>query len=161
MIKMILCTDVFGAIGYKNQLLYMIREDLQNFKKLTLDHKIIMGYNTWESLPKKPLPKRENLILTSRDIDIPGATIIRDIDEIIKLGKDEDIFVIGGGQLYNEMINRDLVDEVYLTMVIDQAELSDTNVDIFEMGKNLQQREYLGSFIGADVDAHLYKYSRK
>lgn len=160
MIKMILCTDLHGAIGYKNDLIYTMREDLQNFKRLTTGHKIIMGYNTWESLPKKPLPNRENIILTSRNIDIDGVTVVRDIESIIEMSKHEDVFVIGGAQLYNEMIERDLLDEVYLTMVLKSAELADRYVNIFKMSTNLQKREFVQEFRTDSLVAHLYKYSR-
>lgn len=119
MIKMILCADLDGGIGCKNKLIYHIKEDMEFFTKKTINHKIVMGYNTWLSLPKKPLPKRDNYILyEGNDIkETDNIHVLRSIDEIVELAKDGDIYIIGGAMLYNTMLELDLVDEVYLTLV--------------------------------------------
>ena len=60
---MIVCTDTNGGIGAKNDLLFNIKDDMKFFRETTVNKKVVMGYNTWVSLPKKPLPKRENYVL--------------------------------------------------------------------------------------------------
>ena len=65
-IHLIWAQDKNGGIGYKGQLPWHIPEDLQNFKKLTLNSTILMGRKTWESLPIKPLPRRRSIVLTPK-----------------------------------------------------------------------------------------------
>lgn len=161
MIKLIVCTDINGGIGYENKLLFNIKEDLKFFKQMTNGHKIVMGYNTWMSLPKKPLPNRDHYILTSRNtiMESEDVHVIRSVEDIIELGKTEDIFVIGGAQLYREMIYKNLVDEVYLTLVKEAAENVDAHIDLFDINKSLHHREFIKSI---DNDsAHIYKYSKR
>lgn len=162
MIKMIVCSDVNGCIGYKNRLLFNIKEDLQFFKNKTMGHKIVMGYNTWMSLPNKPLPNRDHYILTSKNdiIESENVHVIRSIDDIVELGKNDDIFIIGGGSLYNEMIYKGLVDEVYLTLVATPAENVDTYLHLFIMSRMLPYREYIQSLPSEHL-AHVYRYYRR
>ena len=81
MIKMIVCTDINGGIGRNNDLLFHIKEDMKFFKEKTLGCKIVMGYNTWLSLPNKPLPDRENYVLYDGEEEIVGAKVLRDFNE--------------------------------------------------------------------------------
>ena len=79
-----------------------------------------MGRKTWESLPDKvrPLPNRKNVVLTSSN-DIPesdNVRIIRTTDEIIELAKTEEVFIIGGSHLFNNMIP--LAEKIYLTLIM-------------------------------------------
>ena len=67
-IHLIWAQDSNGGIGKKGSLPWYIPEDLKNFKKLTQNSTIIMGRNTWESLPIKPLPKRRNIVISSHNI---------------------------------------------------------------------------------------------
>ena len=92
MIKMIVCVDINGGIGRENDLLFNIKEDMKFFKETTTGHKVVMGYNTWLSLPKKPLPNRENYVLYDGDEDIEGATVLRSLEEVFELGKIFDVF---------------------------------------------------------------------
>ena len=65
MISAIVAFDKEFGIGYKNQLLQSVPEDLKRFKELTTDKVVVMGRKTWESLPKRPLPNRHNIVITS------------------------------------------------------------------------------------------------
>lgn len=159
MLKVIVCADINGGIGYKNNLLFRIKEDLQFFKQMTSGHKIVMGYNTWKSLPKK-LPNRDHYILTSRN-DIMESTdvhIIRSVEDIIEMSKYDDVFVIGGGQLYREIISKNLADELYLTLVNAVAENADTRIDLFDIGRTLHHRAFMTSI--SDGLVNIYKYYR-
>lgn len=160
MIKMILCSDVTGAIGKDNDLLFHIKEDMEFFKEMTIGHKVVMGYNTWLSLPKKPLPKRDNYVLYNgkEDVRERGMVVLTSIEDVKKLAETDDIIIIGGAMLYNTMLKLDLVDEVYLTLVAGYNE-ADAFVDLFELGKKLKHREFVKE-LNYKLDAHIYKFYR-
>lgn len=105
------------AIGKDNQLLWHIPKDLKRFKKITTGHHLIMGKNTFESLPVRPLPNRTSIVLS----DIPGEKIegcimAYSIEEAIKKAPDnEESFVIGGGMVYRQFLP--LSDKLYITNV--------------------------------------------
>ena len=72
------------AIGKDNQLLWHISDDLKRFKALTTGHSVIMGRKTFESLPKKPLPNRQNIVITSSpDFEYEGVVVVNSIDQLI------------------------------------------------------------------------------
>ena len=113
----LVCTDDRWAIGKGNDLLFHIKDDMKEFKKTTTNGIVVMGRKTWESLPKRPLPNRVNLIITTQDLkDDPENdtyyTKIEDVmDAIHFLQNDYDIsdyktFLIGGEQLYFTLINK-------------------------------------------------------
>ena len=79
--KLILACDPTGGIGKDNQLPWsMLEGDLPRFKSLTANQVIVMGKNTWLSLPKKPLPSRLNFVVSSSLLDLPnGALLIKDL----------------------------------------------------------------------------------
>ena len=161
MIKMIACCDLDGAIGYRNELVFNIKEDMKFFKEVTTGHKVVMGYNTWISLPKKPLPNRDNYILTSRnDIEeTDNVHVIRSINDIVELGKNDDVFIIGGGKLYCDLIYANLIDEAYITLVGDIAPCADTYIHLFELSKNLHYRKLI-KVIDHVLPVHIYKFYR-
>lgn len=103
--KAIVCVDNNWAIGKNGDLLFHIREDLQNFKKLTTNHPIVYGRKTLETFPKqKPLPKRDNYILTrDPNYKVEGAFVVHSIEEIPDI---PDLIVIGGASVYEQLINR-------------------------------------------------------
>lgn len=111
-----------GVIGSEGDLPWRLPSDLKRFKQVTLGKPIIMGRKTWESLPRKPLPGRPNIIV-SRTLDhVEDAEVFNTIEAAItagqahasRLGVDE-VCVIGGGALYAAMI--DQADRLYLTDV--------------------------------------------
>lgn len=162
MIKMILCTDLIGAIGKNNQLLYNMKEDMRLFRNYTKGATVVMGYNTWESLPVKPLVKRKNIVLSkSHNIESTDVQIMRDFNEVIELAKNEVIIVIGGAQLYNKFIQEDLVDEVLITMVQEiNKDEPDTFVDIQTMQTNLLKRELVTIINDGKYVAHVFKFTK-
>ncbi len=91
-----------NAIGYQNRLLCHIPGDLKRFRDLTLWHPVIMGRKTWESLPKKPLPGRTNIVMTTqKDYQAPGAHVVHRKEEALALcPTDTETFVIGGAEIY-------------------------------------------------------------
>lgn len=107
------------AIGKNNQLLWHIPEDLKRFHQITKGHTVLMGQRTFESLPVRPLPERINIIL-SADINYKaeGCIVVHSLEGAIEKSKEvekEEVFVIGGGQLYTQMLNK--ADKLYITVV--------------------------------------------
>ena len=115
------------AIGRDGKLPWHIPEDLKRFKRLTTGHAVLMGRGTWESLGR-PLPGRRNVVLSSSPV--PGIESYASLDESLRaLASAERVFVIGGGTLYAQLIDR--ADELYLTLVDRDVE-ADTFFPPFE-----------------------------
>ena len=106
------------AIGKANALLWRLPEDLKRFKKLTTGHPIIMGRKTYQSI-NRPLPDRTNIIVTrDENLEIPGCIIVHSVTGAIEKAKEfdrEEIFIIGGAEIYKETLP--LVDRLYVTKV--------------------------------------------
>lgn len=115
MISLIAAVAQNGVIGDRNALLWHISEDLKHFKTLTTGHPVVMGRKTWESLGR-PLPNRVNVVITRQAIEIPGCRVVHSLDEAVALfAADEEIFIIGGAQIYAEALPR--ARRFYLTRV--------------------------------------------
>jgi dihydrofolate reductase len=112
-------TRVIGAAG---RLLWRIPEDLVRFKTLTLGHPIIMGRKTFDSIGR-PLPGRTNIVVTRNTAwTHEGVTVAHTVDEALAHARTidtEEIFVIGGGELYTQTIDR--ADRLYLTLIEDDT----------------------------------------
>lgn len=105
------------AIGKNNQLLWDIPDDLAHFKRITSGHPVIMGLNTFNSLPFV-LPGRLNIVLSPEPLDIVGATVVQSLPEAYRVASEndsEEVFVIGGGYVYSQAIKD--ADRLYLTLV--------------------------------------------
>lgn len=91
-----------GAIGRRGEIPWRLREDLRHFKELTMGHPVIMGRRTWESLPRRPLPGRRNIVLSRRPgFRAEGAEVFTTAAEAISAcGGSEIPFIIGGAELY-------------------------------------------------------------
>lgn len=99
-INLIVAMTPEGVIGANNQLLWHLPNDLKHFKTLTLGKPIIMGRKTFESIGK-PLPERQNIILTHQSLPIAGCDIAHSVSEALALaGNAAEIMVIGGGEIY-------------------------------------------------------------
>lgn len=118
MINIIAAIGENNELGYKNNLLCYLPRDLKHFKELTSGHTVIMGSKTWESLPKKPLPNRKNIVLTRKNIQIDGAEVVNTKDEIFEIIKKEekDVFIIGGASIYELFLP--YADKLYLTKIV-------------------------------------------
>ena len=124
-----------GAIGYQNKLIYWLPNDLKRFKQLTQGHTVIMGSNTFRSLPKGALPHRRNVVLTRKGIE--GAEAFSDkenstsleffpsLEEALQSCKtNEEVYIIGGASLYAECIS--MADRLCLTEIEDTPAQADT-----------------------------------
>lgn len=122
MVYMIAAMDNNKGIGYNNQLLFNIPEDMAFFKEKTKDNVVIMGRRTWDSLPTKPLPNRTNIIITSKVDRIykdNDNVIFMNIDDVAAyvdyMRDDKDIYIIGGASIYNYFIC--YCDKIYITRI--------------------------------------------
>ncbi len=106
-----------NAIGKNNDLLFHIPGDLPRFKKITSGHSVIMGRNTFISLPKGALPNRKNIVISDNLKDcFDGCIIVHSIEEAIdKCMGETEVFVIGGGMIYKQFMP--IADKIYLTKV--------------------------------------------
>ena len=101
MIIMIAAVAENFALGKDNELVWHLPDDFKRFKQLTTNHYIIMGRKTFESFPK-PLPNRTHVIITrQQDYTAEGCLVVANLDEALAMiPKDENAFVIGGGEIY-------------------------------------------------------------
>ena len=112
------------AIGFENKLIYWLPNDLKRFKALTTGHTIIMGRNTYLSLPKGALPNRRNVVLSSTISELPGCDVYPTLDAALKSCRpDEDIYIIGGARVYEQAIS--MADRLCLTEVDDTPAQAD------------------------------------
>ena len=116
----IVAVDNNWAIGKNNDLLYSIPTDMKFFREKTLDNIVVYGYNTLMSFPGgKPLPKRINFVLTSKDVDKENVNAVHSIEELFEIIKQiddtKDVFVCGGASIYRQLI--DYCDMAYITKI--------------------------------------------
>ena len=112
------------AIGFENKLIYWLPNDLKRFKALTTGHTIIMGRNTFESLPKGALPNRRNVVLSTTVTELPGCDVFPTLDAALQSCQpDEDIYIIGGARVYEQAIGK--ADRLCLTEVDDTPAQAD------------------------------------
>lgn len=106
-----------GAIGRNNELLWHIPEDLKYFKETTSGHPVIMGWKTWLSLPKKPLPNRTNIIISQENTCLNGCIVFTNIEDCLEFVKKQGTtcFVIGGASIYKQLI--DYTNKLYITWI--------------------------------------------
>ncbi len=106
-----------NVIGKDGKIPWHIKEDLQRFKKMTLNHPVIMGRKTYESLPIKPLKDRTNIVLTrDKNFNPPDAIVKNSLEDALKYCKNYDkVFIIGGQSLFEEGLK--VADTLELTRV--------------------------------------------
>ena len=115
-ISIIVAMSENSVIGLNNQLPWHISEDLKNFKKTTLNHCVIMGRKTYESIGK-PLKDRRNIVISrSKSLLIDGVEVVNSLDKAISIVDDSsEIFIIGGEQIYT--ISLPIATHLYVTKV--------------------------------------------
>jgi dihydrofolate reductase len=113
------------AIGYQNKLIYWLPDDLKRFKQLTTGHTIVMGRNTFLSLPKGALPNRRNIVLSTTQSSFPGCDVYTSLEEALNHCRpDEDIYIIGGASVYAKAMP--FADRLCLTEIDDTPAEADT-----------------------------------
>lgn len=137
MVTIVVAMGKNREIGKDNQLLWHLPKDLKHFKDITSGHPIIMGRKTYESIGK-PLPNRTNIVISrKKDWFEEGILIVGSIKEALKFAQkiDENVFIIGGGNIYEQTM--DLTDRIEVTLV--DAEL-DADTYFPEMSEKIWQK---------------------
>ena len=120
MFSIIVAVGKNNEIGKNNKLLWHIPEDLKNFKKITLNKKVVMGRKTFESIGR-PLPNRENIILTrNNDYTLDNEIrIYNDLETLLSEygNSEEEIFILGGEQIYKEMLDKNMITKLYISFI--------------------------------------------
>lgn len=122
-IKLIVAASENNVIGIKNDLPWHLPDDMKYFKEKTINSVVIMGKNNYLSIPKKfrPLKDRVNIVLTKNaQFTAHNCIIANSLEkaiEVAKLEKKEDVFIIGGGKVYQYALEKELIDLIYLTRI--------------------------------------------
>lgn len=141
-----------NAIGFQNKLLYWLPNDLKRFKALTTGHTIIMGRNTFESLPKGALPNRRNVVLSRTQSQFPGCDTYTTMEEALNSCQpDEEVFIIGGASVYQQALEK--AHKLYLTEIAHTPKDADAFFPSYADWKAVQREEH-----GKD-DKHDYEYT--
>ena len=153
MISIIAAVAKNRAIGFQNKLIYWLPNDLKRFKALTTGHTIIMGRNTFLSLPKGALPNRRNIVLSRSAKVFEGCDVYASLEEALQhCAQDEDIYIIGGASVYEQALP--LADRLCLSEIDDSPKEADTFFPAYAEDWKESARE------DHDIDEkHAYRYS--
>ena len=154
MISLIVAYDKNRGIGKDNQLVWKQSADLKRFKDITSGKTLVMGRKTFESIGR-PLPNRNNIVLTKTRSEIPGVIVINDIEQIT----DKDYFVIGGSEIYKLFL--DYVDEIYATLIDCEIEADSWFPQIDMSIWNIQNQEFYKKDEKNQHDYTFIKFVRK
>ncbi len=110
-----------NVIGKDNDLIWDLPDDMKFFTSMTKGKPVIMGRKNYDSIPEKyrPLPGRRNIVITRKtDFDAPECDVVNSIESALKLVENEElVFIIGGGQIYELALEKNVVDLMYLTEI--------------------------------------------
>lgn len=154
MFSIIACVGKNNELGKKGKLVFNIKEDMKFFRNTTLNHTVIMGRKTWETLPGK-LKNRKNIVISRHPVKNADEAI-SDIDEFISDHKstDEEIFIIGGASIYEAFLPH--ADTLYLT----EVSASDPEADTFfpDFDKSKYSHELIKKGKENDLSFSIIKY---
>ena len=154
-VNMIVAAGKDGAIGMKGDLIWRISADLRRFKSLTTGHPVIMGRKTWDSLPKKPLPGRRNIVVTRNPgFCAEGCEAVGSPGEALALTEGEEPFVIGGAEIYKSFFP--YVSRIYLTEI--DAACQDADARMVLPGDMPGWKEAEASEIEETAEGVRYRY---
>ena len=152
MISIIAAVARNRGIGFKNKLIYWLPNDLKRFKQLTTGHTIIMGRNTFLSLPKGALPNRRNIVLSRSKKAFPGCDVYPSLEEaLLHCAPDEEVYIIGGASVYKQALP--LADRLCLTEIDDTPAEADTFFPPYDDWHETAREDY-----GTD-ERHAFPYS--
>ncbi len=141
--NLIVAVDRNYGIGKDNQLLARVPADMKYFREKTIGKTIVMGSSTYLSFPKRPLPDRENIVLTSKPADYPEVQCFESIGEFFEYikGKDEDVFVCGGSTVYLQLLA--YCEKAYVTHIDEafEADVFFPNLEELESWEKTEESE--------------------
>ncbi|MBQ8791520.1 MAG: dihydrofolate reductase [Ruminiclostridium sp.] len=148
--EIIVAVDENFGIGKDNNLLARISPDLKRLRNFTVGNIIVMGSKTYMSFPKRPLPDRENLVITRSPENFPDVKCFTSVEEFLEYSKtaDKPIFVLGGGQIYKQLLP--YCDKAHVTKILHSFEADtffpnldeDENWEIAEEGEVIETEQY-------------------
>ncbi|APT19176.1 dfrA protein [Amylolactobacillus amylotrophicus DSM 20534] len=164
-IAFIWAENSLGYIGKDGVIPWNLPDDMQFFKEQTKGHPVVMGRRTFDSLHVKPLPERENIVLTRNpDWSYAGVTVVHSVAQLlhhleqIPYAEDETIFVIGGAQIYEALVGE--VDLLYITKVQNTI-AGDTKMPQIDLTKFELIKELAGRVDERNIyPHHFYIYQR-
>ena len=154
-------------IGKNNDLLWHLPKDMRFFTQTTKGHYVIMGRRNWDSIPLKyrPLSDRENVVVSRKEhLQLDGAIVVATIEEGIELARtkqETEVFIIGGGQIYNEALRLDLIDTMYITKVHASFDADTFFPDFEKRNWKEESVEHFESDEKNKFSFSIYKYNRK
>ena len=142
-----------NALGKNNNLLWHLPNDFKRFKEITSGHYIIMGRKTFESFPK-PLPNRTHIIISrQKDFSKEGCIVVQDLENALAVcPKNEDIFVIGGGEIYKQFLP--FADQLDITRVHNSFD-----ADVYFPEIDLEIWQLTSDIFNQKDEKHLFDYS--
>ena len=155
-VNIIVAVTENDAIGKDNKLLFHLKEDMRNFKQLTNGNVVVMGRKTFESIGK-PLENRVNVIISRvKHEDKDNVKWVESLEEAMKKAKEyeKDIYIIGGGSIYKEALEKDIVDKIYLTRIKKRVNDADTffpRLDYYDKWIIYYVESYNEGLLGYDV----------
>lgn len=154
------------AIGKDNQLIWHLPKDMAFFLSTTSNHFVVMGRKNYDSIPDKyrPLRNRTNVVVTRQpNFKAKGCVVVGSLEEGIRLAKlrgETECFIIGGGQIYFEALQKRLVDRMYLTHIEESFE-ADTYFPEFDMNQwNVVTHKVHKADEKNEFDFEILKYDR-
>ena len=133
-VEAIVAVDENWAIGRQCNLLCHLPADMRHFKQVTMGHSIIMGRKTFESFPRRPLPGRQNIVITrNSEWQYPEVTVVHDLDQAIAAAQTDTVFIIGGAQVYELALPR--VDVLHLTVIHARWASADAFFPVLDMNE--------------------------
>ena len=136
MLSIIVAQAENRAIGLNGDMPWHLSGDLKRFKALTMGHPVVMGRRTWESLPKRPLVGRRNIVFSQSENFAPeGAEVVHSVNDLFDLLRDSDdeVFIIGGGRIYNMLMP--WVNRLYVTWVHKEFPNADTFFPVIDLSE--------------------------
>lgn len=157
-ISMVVATSENRCIGKEGKLLYNISADMKNFKRLTENNVVIMGKNTFESLPNGALPNRLNIVLTTNVEEYKekveqydNVMLFDSLEKALEYCEtieNKEVFVIGGGQVYKQALK--YTDRIYLTYVYNVADgdtfFPELNDDEWKLNCVIERNEFIHKY---------------
>lgn len=157
-VKIIVAVTENDAIGRKGKLLFSLKGDMKHFKETTSDNVVIMGKKTFESIGKA-LPNRINIVLSRHKSEDSDTLYWKtSLEEAITFAEqkycDKEIYIIGGGQLYKETLEKDYADAVYLTRIKQKVDDADTFFPKLDYNKDWEIKDVksMSEGYGKDYD---------
>lgn len=133
-IQAIVAIDENGAIGRQGELLCHLPADMRHFKEVTMDHSIVMGRKTFESFPRRPLPGRQNIVITRNAAwQYSGVTVVHSLEDAVAAAQTDAVIIIGGAQVYEQALP--LVDVLHLTRIHARWASADVFFPALDMGE--------------------------